>query len=180
MSPADITIETERRTVQDRSVFRGADRWIYMSIVVCIFAESVLGPYRGSADPVAYLDISDLIRRHAWHAVVNAYWFPLYPAALALGRAAFGFRVRYELLAAKLVDSIIQVLFVVSSVFLAATARRLMLARGFSATELLPRRTLYIWIATIACFFALRDFTGITPDALLTMLMIVSVAFLRC
>jgi hypothetical protein len=178
VSPADITIETERRTVQDRSVFRGADRWIYMSIVVCIFAESVLGPYRGSADPVAYLDISDLIRRHAWHAVVNAYWFPLYPAALALGRAAFGFRVRYELLAAKLVDSIIQVLFVVSSVFLAATARRLMLARGFSATELLPRRTLYIWIATIACFFALRDFTGITPDALLTMLMIVSVAFL--
>jgi hypothetical protein len=118
------------------------------------------------------------LRHREWHAVVNAYWFPLYPAALALGKAFVGFRLRYELLASALVEGLMQIFFVFSSVFLASSARRLMLARGFSETELVPERTFYVWTASLACFFALRDFAGIEPDALLTTFMVLAVAFL--
>ena len=46
-------------------------------------------PYAIDGDAVAYMDIADLMRTHQWAGVVNAYWHPLYPAALLLGQWMF-------------------------------------------------------------------------------------------
>jgi hypothetical protein len=49
------------------------------------FGYALYDPYQIDGDAVAYMDIGDLIRAHNWHGVINGYWNPLYPAALALG-----------------------------------------------------------------------------------------------
>jgi hypothetical protein len=42
--------------------------------------------YAIDGDAVAYMDIADLIQAHRWAGVVNAYWHPLYPLLLLVGR----------------------------------------------------------------------------------------------
>jgi hypothetical protein len=53
------------------------------------FGYALYDPYQIDGDAVSYMDIGDLIRAHNWHGVVNGYWNPLYPAALALGHTLF-------------------------------------------------------------------------------------------
>lgn len=43
-----------------------------------------------TADGVSYLDMADAIAQHNWHAVINGYWNPGYPAVLYLGRQILG------------------------------------------------------------------------------------------
>lgn len=157
---------------------RVADWLVYIGVVVCSLVNALVGAYHVNSDTVAYLDLSDAIKNHLWHSVVNAYWFPLYPALLAIGKAFFGYRPQYELMAARLVDAAQGLLFVLASVALAASLRRLMLARGIGADKLLPPRTLYLWVVTFAYFFCSQDMSGITPDALVSSFMILTVAAL--
>jgi hypothetical protein len=53
------------------------------------FGYALYDPYQIDGDAVSYMDIGDLIRAHNWHGVVNGYWNPLYPAALAVGHTLF-------------------------------------------------------------------------------------------
>ncbi len=53
------------------------------------FGYALYDPYQIDGDAVAYMDISDLIRAHHWGGIVNGYWNPLYPAALAAGHTLF-------------------------------------------------------------------------------------------
>ncbi|WP_353073027.1 hypothetical protein [Tunturiibacter gelidiferens] len=53
------------------------------------FGYALYDPYQIDGDAVSYMDIGDLIRAHNWHAVINGYWNPLYPAFLALGHTLF-------------------------------------------------------------------------------------------
>jgi hypothetical protein len=53
------------------------------------FGYALYDPYQIDGDAVAYMDIGDLIRAHNWHAVVDGYWNPLYPAFLAVGHTLF-------------------------------------------------------------------------------------------
>jgi len=53
------------------------------------FGYALYDPYQIDGDAVSYMDIGDLIRAHNWHGVINGYWNPLYPAALALGHSIF-------------------------------------------------------------------------------------------
>ncbi|WP_260735438.1 hypothetical protein [Tunturiibacter lichenicola] len=53
------------------------------------FGYALYDPYQIDGDAVSYMDIGDLIRSHNWHGVINGYWNPLYPAALALGHTLF-------------------------------------------------------------------------------------------
>jgi hypothetical protein len=53
------------------------------------FGYALYDPYQLDGDAVAYMDIGDLIRAHNWHAVVDGYWNPLYPAFLAVGHTLF-------------------------------------------------------------------------------------------
>jgi hypothetical protein len=53
------------------------------------FGYALYDSYQIDGDAVSYMDIGDLIRAHNWHAVINGYWNPLYPALLALGHTIF-------------------------------------------------------------------------------------------
>ncbi|MDE1163655.1 MAG: hypothetical protein PW792_17150 [Acidobacteriaceae bacterium] len=46
-------------------------------------------PYQVDGDAVNYMDIASYLHAHNWHAVVNSYWHPGYPALLALGQIVF-------------------------------------------------------------------------------------------
>ena len=47
------------------------------------FGYAIYDGYQIDGDAVAYMDIGDLMRSHQWAGVINGYWNPLYPAALA-------------------------------------------------------------------------------------------------
>jgi hypothetical protein len=73
-----------------------ADLWLrrlwplYCLIVIAAtYGYARFDPYLIDGDAVAYMDIGDMIRAHNWAGVVNGYWHPLYPAALALGHTLF-------------------------------------------------------------------------------------------
>ena len=147
-------------------------------MAICSLMQALVGAYRMDSDPVAYLDLSDAIKDGNWHSAVNAYWFPFYPSLLAVGRAVFGFRMQYELMAARLLDALLGLAFVWAAVALAASARQLMLARGASADSLLPSRTLTLWSAIVAWFLVSLDLANIKPDTLVSIFMVLSVAAL--
>jgi 4-amino-4-deoxy-L-arabinose transferase-like glycosyltransferase len=169
---------TERLHRVFRAIPRIADCLIYAGIVFSSVLSALFGAYRTDADTVAYLDLSDAIKDHNWHSAINANWFPFYPSLLTVGRAVFGFRVQYEFMAARLVDAVLGLAFVAAAVALAASVQRLMLARGIDADNLLPARTLYVWTALVAYFFASLDLNNIKPDTLVSTFMILAVAAL--
>jgi hypothetical protein len=45
--------------------------------------------YQIDGDAISYMDIGDLMRSHQWAGIINGYWNPLYPAALAIGNIVF-------------------------------------------------------------------------------------------
>ena len=178
MTANDLQSDREHRPEALKPIRRGADWLIYCGMVACSLANAFFGAYESNADTVVYLDLSDAIKNHLWHSVVNAYWFPLYPALLTLGRACFGFRMQYELMAARLVDAALGLFFVLAAVVLAASARRLLIARGATKDTLLPERILYLWVAVFAYIYVSADMNRIAPDALVSALMILCVAAL--
>jgi hypothetical protein len=178
MTSTVIELATKRRGRAAGSILQHADWLVYAGIVLCCLTDALVGLYRTDCDTVPYLDLSDAIAGHLWHSVVNAYWFPLYPALLALGKAVFGFRPQYEFMAARLVDAVIELFFVAAAVVLAESVRRLMLARGIKADILLPARTLYVWVAALAYLFASQDLNYEKPDGLVSSFMILTVAAL--
>src|ERR1700730_2458102 len=57
------------------------------SLATCCYA--IYDSYQIDGDAVAYMDIGDLMRSHQWAGIINGYWNPLYPAALAIGNVLF-------------------------------------------------------------------------------------------
>lgn len=153
-----------------------SDPWIYLAIALCCLAGALFNPYLNTADALSYFDISDAIRHHVWHSVVNAYFFPVYPGLLLIGRAVFGFRMKYELMAARLTDAVIQMFFIASSVVLVNSVRAVVRSRGVRIDELIPERTLCVWAATFAYILAMQDVSDIRPDALVSAFMILTAA----
>ncbi|MDP9051756.1 MAG: hypothetical protein M3O31_13720 [Acidobacteriota bacterium] len=151
---------------------------VYAGIAVSTAISALVGRYNVDSDTVAYLDLSNAVRAHQWHALVNASWFPLYPALLTIGRSFFHFRPQYDLMAARLVDCAIELLLIFACVVLATMLHRLMLVRGVAANRLLPRRTLSLWVAIFSYFFIGLDLVGIKPDALVSVLLLFAVAAL--
>jgi hypothetical protein len=62
--------------------------YCFLSALVT-FGYAIYDSYQIDGDAVAYMDIGDLMRAHNWHGIVNGYWNPLYPAALATGNIIF-------------------------------------------------------------------------------------------
>jgi hypothetical protein len=154
------------------------DGLVYAGIVLCSITAALIGTYNVDADTVAYLDLSNAIRNHQWHALVNASWFPVYPALLTVGRACFSFRPQYDIMAARLVDSALNILLLLACVLLAAVLRQLTLNRGIDRSQLLPRRTLFLWTATFSYYFVSQDLIGIKPDTFVSIFLILGIAAL--
>jgi Dolichyl-phosphate-mannose-protein mannosyltransferase len=53
------------------------------------FGYAIYDSYQIDGDAIAYMDIGDLMRSHQWAGIINGYWNPLYPAALAIGNIVF-------------------------------------------------------------------------------------------
>lgn len=174
----DVSAATVEPIERYKPVPLYADWLVYVGMAVCSLTKALAGNVITNADTVAYLDLSDAARAHQWHTLVNGYWFPLFPTLLAAGRALFGFRPQYEMTAVRLVTLICALPFVLSAVALAASVRRLLLNKGIGTNELIPARTLYLWVALFSYFFAIQDFSIISPDALLSAFMILCLAAL--
>ena len=178
MSVSPTEIET-KQAAPLVSVPMAADVAMYAGVVLCLMVNVVLG---GGAwvdgDTVAYLDISDALRQHLWAYALNASWFPLYPAVLAVARAVFHYRPQYDLAACRLTTFFLGIAFLASSVVLAASVRRLMLVRGVPAARLVPPRTLYAWVLSFAFLVLSSDLESLKPDALLSALLLFAVAAL--
>jgi hypothetical protein len=154
------------------------DWLVYAGMVSCSIIAALVGTYNVDADTTAYLDLSNAVRNHQWHALVNASWFPTYPALLTIGRACFRFRPQYDIMAARLVDCVINLLLVLAYLLFAATVRRLVIARGVTAERLLPPRSLYLWAAIFAYFFISQDLIGIKPDSFVSLFLILAITAL--
>lgn len=65
--------------------------WAALAVIVLLGALQVwrVGAYP-NADGISYLDLSDAALAGNWHEFVNAYWSPLFPALIAVGRAILG------------------------------------------------------------------------------------------
>jgi len=157
---------------------RRADYVLYAGLGAGCLLQALLGGSGSQGDSIAYLNLSDAMQHHVWHALVNASWFPAYPALLTMARALFGFRLKYDMAAARLVTLALGLLLVAGSAWLAEGLRRLMQARGFGSRELVPRRTLYACAATFAYFLLQLDLMGVKPDLLLAVLTVLSMAAL--
>ena len=66
-------------------------------------------------------------------------------------------------MSARLVDALLGLAFVFAAVALAAVVRRLLVAREVNADALVPKRTLYVWVAIVTYFFASLDLLA-RPD----------------
>ena len=64
--------------------------WVYLLLLVPVaWLATKFDPYQIDGDAVSFMDIADLMRKHQWAGVVNAYWNPLYAACLAIAQSVF-------------------------------------------------------------------------------------------
>jgi hypothetical protein len=171
-------LSNERDSITSEPTRLGIDWIVYLGIVCCRLINIFSGGMPANSDTVAYLDLSDAIKGGLWHSVVNAYWFPVYPALFTLGRAIFGFRQQYEIMAVRMVECGVELLMILASVLLAIACRRLMLARNVRAAELIPQRIVNLWVAIFAYYFVSLDLADCRPDAIVSALMVLTVAAL--
>ena len=150
-------------------------------VAVAAFGYARYDPYQVDGDAVSYMDLGDLIRSHQWAGIVNGYWHPLYPAALALGRTVFHSTRLNELHAYYMVNFGIFLLEMLAMVAFTDAITRLRDARGGNAQTFLlgryPLRYLGLGLLVIASQREL-SIGKVRPDALLQALLLFGFAAL--
>jgi hypothetical protein len=148
------------------------------------FGYALYDPYQIDGDAVSYMDIGDLIRAHNWHAVINGYWNPLYPAALSLGHTLFHSNRYNELHAYYMVNFgifLLEMFAIVAFTDALVQLRELREAATSAATSfLLDRYTLrYLGVALLIISTQRELSMGkVRPDALLQAFLLLGVAAL--
>ncbi|MBB5340516.1 hypothetical protein [Tunturiibacter gelidoferens] len=148
------------------------------------FGYALYDPYQIDGDAVSYMDIGDLIRAHNWHAVINGYWNPLYPAFLALGHTLFHSTRYTELHAYYMVNFAIFLLEMLAIVAFTDSLIQLRdlrkAATSTAASFLLDRYTLrYLGVALLVISTQRELSMGkVRPDALLQAFLLLGVAAL--
>jgi len=160
---------------------------IYCLLVALVtFGYALWDSYQIDGDAVAYMDIGDLIRSHHWAGVINGYWNPLYPAALALGHIVFHATRFTELHAYYIVNFGIFLLEMLAVVLFSDSIIRLRNVQeeaavgGHSAGFLLDRYALrYIGLALLVIASQRELSMGkVRPDALLMACLLFALAAL--
>ncbi|MGH9597923.1 MAG: glycosyltransferase family 39 protein [Edaphobacter sp.] len=147
------------------------------------FGYALFDPYQIDGDAVAYMDLGDLLRAHNWHAVINGYWNPLYPAALSLGHILFHPTRYTELHAYYMVNFGIFLLEMLAAVTFTDALIHLRERREAASSNLphlLDRYTLrYLGIAILIIATQRELSMGkVRPDALLTAFLLFALAAL--
>ena len=148
------------------------------------FGYALYDPYQIDGDAVSYMDIADLIRAHNWHGVINGYWNPLYPAALAFGHTLFHSTRYNELHAYYMVNFgifLLEMLAIIAFTDSLTQLRELREAATSVATSfLLDRYTLrYLGVALLVISTQRELSMGkVRPDALLQAFLLLALAAL--
>ena len=148
------------------------------------FGYALYDPYQVDGDAVSYMDIGDLIRAHNWHGIINGYWNPLYPAALALGHSLFHSTRYNELHAYYMVNFgifLLEMLAIVAFTDSLVQLRELRETATSGATSfLLDRYTLrYLGVALLVISTQRELSMGkVRPDALLQAFLLLGLASL--
>ena len=161
-------------------------RWpLYCFLAALVtFGYALYDSYQIDGDAVAYMDLGDLMRAHNWHAVINGYWNPLYPAALSLGHILFHSTRFTELHAYYMVNFGIFLLEMLAVVAFTDALIYLRERREAATATLLPflldRYTLrYLGIAILIIATQREISMGkVRPDALLTVFLLFALAAL--
>lgn len=138
-------------------------------------------PFQVDGDAVAYMDLADLIHAHRWSGVVNSYWHPLYPTALAAAQVLLHPSRQAELGAYYAANFVI-FLAQVAAMWAFTTALDRMRGPLFSA-DVLPafdRSALRLIGLALVVIASQRELSmgKIRPDALLQALMLAALAAL--
>lgn len=147
------------------------------------FGYALWEPYQIDGDAAAYMDIGDLIRSHHWAGVINGYWNPLYPAALALGHTLFHATRYTELRAYYFVNFgifLLQMVAVVAFTDALVRLRHVRSTASNSADYLLDHYALRYIGVTLLVFAAQRELSigKVRPDALLQACLLFALAAL--
>ncbi|HEX3373195.1 MAG TPA: hypothetical protein VHS13_03240 [Edaphobacter sp.] len=87
-TPRLITVNSPEPTRLTHWLRRLWPLYCFLAALVT-FGYAIYDSYQIDGDAVAYMDIGDIMLAHNWHGIVNGYWNPLYPAALAIGNILF-------------------------------------------------------------------------------------------
>lgn len=155
--------------------------WAYLLVLLplaCFAAR--YDPYAIDGDAVAYMDLADLIRAGQWHAVINGYWHPLYPACLAAGQAIFHTTRWNELGAYYAVNVVIFLLEVASMVLLIHGLVRLRKRLAPDAEALFSGDALCLLGMSLLVIATMRDMTlgKVRTDSLLQALIFAGIGFM--
>jgi hypothetical protein len=78
-----------------------------IGFALCLFfgiLRSCIARLSINPDGISYLDLSDAVLSRNWHALLNAYWSPLYPFLLGTCRSFFPTTKRWELFSAHILN----------------------------------------------------------------------------
>ena len=180
----------EQHTAELDSPSSSHQRWLrrFWPIYALLAALTTFGYalydiYQIDGDAAAYMDIGDLIRSHHWAGVINGYWNPLYPAALALGHIVFHATRYTELRAYYFVNFgifLLEMVAVVAFTDALIRLREVRSAASGSTEYLLDRYALRYIGVTLLVFAAQRELSmgKVRPDALLQACLLFALAAL--
>jgi hypothetical protein len=151
-------------------------------VALFTYGYALYDAFQIDGDAVNYMDLADLVRTHQWAGIVNAYWHPLYPAFLAVGRVLTHASLANELHAYYLVNFVIFLLEMVAIVCFTDALVRLRgtLAGDGSAHFLLTKYPLrYLGLALLVIASQRELSLGkVRPDALLQAFLMFALAAL--
>src|SRR2546421_4528438 len=146
------------------------ERFKLFGIFVVLFfglARAWIGRFSLDADGISYLDLSDAFQSHDWLGFLNAYWSPLYPMLLGIGRIVLPATKAGELIAAHVVNFFIYVAALACFEFFYDALRKSVLAAPCSDDLFhLPEWTLW-WLAHGLFLWVSLDLItiwGVCPD----------------
>ena len=79
---------SKRRMVGADVMFR-TTIFFWCAVIVLGLLQAWASRHTMNSDGISYLDIASALMRRDWHALINGYWSPLYPAFLSLGLILF-------------------------------------------------------------------------------------------
>lgn len=155
--------------------------WAYLLMLLPVaWVAAKYDPYGIDGDAVSYMDLADLIHAGQWHAVVNGYWHPLYPAFLAAGQAIFHTSRWNELAAYYAVNVVIFLMEAATMLLLIHGLVRLRRRLAPGQDALFSADALCILGLSLLLIATMRDMTlgKIRTDSLLQALMFAGIGFM--
>ena len=143
------------------------------------FGFALYDPFQVDGDAIAYMNLSDYVGAHQWHAVVNGYWQPMYPAFLSVAHALTHATLQNEVRAYYLANYVIFLFAMLAVVLLSDAIVELRATRSDSSYVLDCYAVRYLGIALLV-FSSQHELRigAIKPDTLLLVFFLTAITAL--